>query len=187
MTDPAVDAASVPLPVVVAVLALVGVLLPLRWLWLGTPARKRTPQESHARWHILAGLHQILFGLPLALLIPHARIPKAVALAHSIALIQGSMCVVFGLLWPSLKMPHWTSKATTAINLYGFYFNIFGVLWGAFTGARDLLYVTKLLPDVAALPRLAWAEAVLHVLLKTQGAANVVGVCLMSSYAAGAV
>ncbi|KAJ1456565.1 hypothetical protein M885DRAFT_517379 [Pelagophyceae sp. CCMP2097] len=183
----AADTASVPLPVVVAVLGLVGVLLPLRWLWLAAPQRKRTPQQSHARWHVLAGLHQILFGLPLALLIPHATIPKAVALAHSIALIQGTMCVAFGLLWPALKMPRRTSTATTAINFYGFYFNIFGVLWGAFTGARDLLYVTKLMPDVATLPRLAWAEAVLHVLLKTQGAANIVGVCLMASYAAANV
>jgi hypothetical protein len=186
MVDPAADAANMPLPVVVGLLVLVGVVLPLRWLWRSPPKRKKTAQEAHARWHILAGLHQILVGLPLAMLIPYATIPKAVALAHSLGLIQGIMCIVFGLLWPALNMPPRTSKWTTWINLYGFYFNIFCVLWGGFTGARDLLFVTKLTPVVAALPRVQWMETVLHVLLKSQGTANVIGVCFMFSYAAAA-
>mmetsp|Transcript_15267 Transcript_15267/g.48045 ORF Transcript_15267/g.48045 Transcript_15267/m.48045 type:complete len:186 (+) Transcript_15267:28-585(+) len=183
--EPALDPAAMPLPVVLLVIVLVGVVLPLRWLLL-SPARKRTPQEGHARMHILAGLHQILLGLPLALLIPYAQIPKAVALAHSLSVGQGTMCIVFGLLWPQLRMPPFTSNVTTWINLYGFYFNTIGVLWGAFSGSRDLLYVTKLMPAVASLPRVAWMEAVLHVLLKSQGVCNVVGVCSMLAYAAGA-
>lgn len=185
------DAAAMPLPVVIGVLVLVGVVLPLRWLWLGrqTSAQhlKKTPQEEHAKMHVLAGLHQILVGLPLGLLIPHAVIPKAVSLAHSLGAMQGIMCLAFAFLWPSLKMPPRTSKVATVFNLYGCYFNIFGTLWAGFSGARDLLYVTKLLPAVAAMPRFEWTETVLHLLLKTQGTANIVGLCIMLSYAAQAL
>lgn len=64
--------------------------------------------------------------------------------AHSAGLIQGLSLIAFGLVWPRLGLSSASySRKVCAINLYGMYFNTFGLLLAATTGTRDLLYVSK--------------------------------------------
>lgn len=53
------------------------------------------------------------------------------------------------------------------------------MLWGVVTDSRDLLYMTRMQGLYDGIPRSPAAEMVLQVALKSQGTANILGLCLM--------
>ncbi len=96
------------------------------------------------------------------------------ALTHGASLIQSVILMAMGAMWHStfgFEDKSQNSKWAKWINLYGMWANSFGILWGAVFGAKDLFYVTK---EMVSYQAPEWAEAVLHVLLKSQGLCNII-------------
>jgi len=163
------DPTALPLPAAIGLPCVLFLLGAFHWV----KARSRG-QMSDGNEQILHGLWMTLFGFPLGLLIPYAIIPKAVSLAHGVALLQGVFLIAMGSIWHShfgFVSGERLSVIAKWFNLYGFWFNLFGILWGAFTGAKDLFYLSKGAVDFQASPEF---ELVLHFLLKSQGICNLI-------------
>jgi hypothetical protein len=164
------DPAAVPLPV--------AILLPTSFLLWGLAIFFSSPSMTDGQEQIFHGVLMHLFAYPLGLCIPHAKIKKAMALAHGASLLQGTILVVCGMAWhETFGFVDGTSYSlwTKYINLYGMWGNTFGILWGAIMGASDLFYVTKESLDHRGPD---WIENILHGVLKSQGLCNIIS-CVM--------
>ena len=77
--------------------------------------------------------------LPVGLLIPYAKIPAAVSLANGVALMAGVALIAFGLASETLGFvsSEPSSVAAKWTNLWGFWGNLLGCLWGGLGGAQD--------------------------------------------------
>jgi hypothetical protein len=167
-----VDDAAIPLPVGIALF-----VIPLLWgchMWL-----RLRPKLSDGVEQVFHGVYMALVAYPMGILIPHAKIKKVMGLAHGVALIQAALLITMGGAWHTTFGFEDKSRASVMakwINLYGFWINTFGMMWGAATGAKDLFYVTKEFVNYQAPPHI---EAVLHILLKSQGLCNVISTVLI--------
>jgi hypothetical protein len=149
------------------------------FLWGFVTWMRLRPKLTDGSEQIYHGLLMALVAYPLGLLIPHARIKKAMALAHGASLLQAALLIILGQAWHDTFGYVDKSRSSVAakwINLWGMWGNTFGIVWGAVFGAKELLYVTKFFVEYQAPP---WAEAVMHVLLKSQGLCNMVSFVLV--------
>ena len=125
------------------------------------------------------GIYMTLVAYPLGLAIPHARIKKAMSLAHGASLLQGISLMVCGLAWHStFGFVDGTPVSVWAkyLNMYGMWGNTAGILWGATAGATDLFYTTK---DTVAYRAPRWVENIQHVVLKSQGLCNIIATVMI--------
>ena len=170
--DSGLDPAAVPLPV--------AILLPLGFfLWgLGTWIRLMSKMDD-GQEQLYHGIYMTLVAYPLGLAIPHARIKKAMSLAHGASLLQGISLMVCGLAWHSnFGFVDGTPVSVWAkyLNMYGMWGNTAGILWGATAGATDLFYTTK---DTVAYRAPRWVENIQHVVLKSQGLCNIIATVMI--------
>ena len=166
------DPAAVPLPL--AILLPAGFFLWGLVTWFRLMSNMTDGQEQ-----VYHGIYMSLFAYPLGLAIPHARIKKAMSLAHGVSLLQGVTLIACGLAWHStFGFDDGTSASRWAkyLNMYGMWGNTAGILWGAMAGATDLMYTTK---DTVAYRAPRWVENVEHVVLKSQGLCNIIATIMI--------
>jgi len=128
-----------------------------------------------------------LIAYPLGLAIPHAKMKKAMSLAHGVALLQGAVLIACGLAWHSAF--GFVDKTTVSvwvkyINLYGMWGNTAGILWGAIMGAKDLFYYSK---DYVSYQAPPWQENVQHIVLKSQGLCNMIAMVMIMKQMAATI
>jgi len=171
-TEESSDLAIVPFAVAAGLPAIT-----LVWglhLWL--KLRRKMDDGSKQVFH---GLLMMLFAYPLGILIPHTVAPQPMKVAHSVSLLQAIFLVGLGSVWHThigFKSGERDSVVAKWINLYGFWFNSFGMIFGAFTGAKSLFYISAPFIQVEASPE---HEAILQFVLKSQGTCNIIACVMM--------
>ena len=77
----------------------------------------------------------MLLGLIVGLLVQRFSLPRLGLSTHLLGLMQGIFLMVVGVLWPTLRLGKWASRAGGGLAVYGclaaWTANLFGAIWGA--------------------------------------------------------
>jgi len=92
-------------------------------------------QARRLLWH---GVLLFLLGLITGLAIPIINNHRMALSAHLEALLNGILLLVFGCLWPQLRLTQRAARAAFSLALYGAYANWFFTLLGAILGTKAL-------------------------------------------------
>lgn len=89
----------------------------------------------HGRRLLRTGAVLFLLGLLVGLAIPRFAVPRLALSAHLLAIMQATLLLVLGLLWPRLRLTARQSQVGSGLALYGFpaawIANLLGAVWGA--------------------------------------------------------
>jgi len=77
----------------------------------------------------------LLLGLFVGLGIPHFAVPRLALSAHLLAMMQATLLMVLGLVWPRLQLRSGQSRVGSGVAIYGslaaWLANLLGATWGA--------------------------------------------------------
>ncbi len=132
----------------------------------GTPA-STTAALRHAHRLLQIGVLLVLAGLVVGILVPRFASPRLALSTHLLAVMQGILLMVLGVVWPRLTLATAVSAAGAGLLVFGcvaaWAANLLGALWGA---------GNTLLPLAAGPARgTALQEGLIAALLRTGGAA----------------
>jgi len=92
---------------------------------------------QEARRMIRLGVLLLLLGLLTGAIVPALAVPRLGVSAHIVGVSGGAFLVVFGLLWPQVRLGPGASRLGLALAVYSFYggwlMPLLGGLWGAGT------------------------------------------------------
>jgi hydroxylaminobenzene mutase len=89
----------------------------------------------HARRLLRAGAALFLLGLLVGFGVQRFAVPRLALSAHLLAIMQATLLLALGLLWPKLALTGRSSQAGTILAIYGFgaawVANLLAAFWGA--------------------------------------------------------
>lgn len=105
----------------------------------------QTLQRRQGHRLLRFGMALFLLGLVTGLLLPAMANPRMGLSSHLEGIMNGMVLVLFGLLWPRLKLGARASRAGFALALFGTYINWGTTLVAGFAGAGE-----KMMPIAGA-------------------------------------
>ncbi len=123
--------------------------------------------ERHGHRLLQLGVVLLLAGLVVGILVPQFAVPRLALSTHLLAVMQGILLMVLGVIWPRLKLAPSTSVVGICLLAYGclaaWTANLLGAVWAA---------GNTLLPLAAGSAHgTSLQEGLIVVLLRTGGAA----------------
>jgi (hydroxyamino)benzene mutase len=112
--------------------------------------------------YALHGAVLIVLGLLAGFATAAVAAPNMALAAHTIGILEGTLCIALAFLWPVLASMGYGMGLTRVSLLIGFYSNWLGALLASVWSAKEMAFVTGgTMPDGAA----QWQELVVAVLL----------------------
>jgi hydroxylaminobenzene mutase len=89
----------------------------------------------HARRLLRTGAVLFLLGLLVGFGVPRFAVPRLALSAHLLAIMQATLQLALGLLWPKLRLTPRSSQVGSGVAIYGFsgawVANVLAAFWGA--------------------------------------------------------
>ena len=111
---------------------------------------------------ILHGITLIVIGLLSGFTTAFVPAPNMALAAHTIGILEGTLCIAVAFLWPILQSGGYQLTKTRYALLLGFYCNWLGAILAGLWSAKMMAMVSANdMPDIAA----NWQEVVVAILL----------------------
>jgi len=81
-------------------------------------ARASSFRAYHGRQLLRVGAVLLLLGLFVGLGIPHFAVPRLALSAHLLAMMQATLLMVLGLVWPRLQLRSGQSRVGSGVAIY---------------------------------------------------------------------
>lgn len=131
--------------------------------------------ELHARRLIQAGAIFLPAGLLVGTAIPHFTVPRLGLAAHVLALMQATLLMVLGLLWPRLRLTPGQSRLSSWLATSGFYVGWFATVFAGLLGVGN-----SMMPIAAGSARgSALQELAIRILLMSSAIAQIVAAAMI--------